>query len=370
MIIAINSVSLSKSDSNDVFYNYFFTAAATHPEHQFIFIARALITAGTNTSDNINYVVSSPAASNSLVWKIWLDYTLPGIAKKHKVDIIINTSGLCSLRTKIPQCLFISDLSYLNLPGYVSKMQLHFLKKNMPAFIKKANVIVTASEFLTKDITRHYLTGEKKISTLQLIAGDDYLPIDWKEKEAVKEKYTEGKEYFLFNGEIHEKNNLLNLLKAFSFFKKRQKSNMQLVIAASAVSTDEPFVKDLQTYKFRKEVILLTALPAKELAKITAAAYASVYPGIHDGTGLSSLQAMQSGVPVITGNAGAIKQIAGDAALYVDPSNFEDIAAKMMLLFKDETWRSELINKGRRLIQQVKESGAEETFWKSLATIK
>ena len=56
-----------------------------------------------------------------------------------------------------------------------------------------------------------------------------FKPLDWEEKEIIREKYAEGKAYFLFSGDINRRSNLINLLKAFSFFKKRQKSNMMLL---------------------------------------------------------------------------------------------------------------------------------------------
>ena len=67
--------------------------------------------------------------------------------------------------------------------------------------------------------------------------------MDWEEKELIKEKYADGKAYFLFSGDINQRSNLINLLKAFSFFKKRQKSNMLLLIAGNA---DEAFKKELK----------------------------------------------------------------------------------------------------------------------------
>jgi glycosyltransferase involved in cell wall biosynthesis len=244
---------------------------------------------------------------------------------------------------------------------------MYFFKKNMHAFLHKADTIVTASDFLTKEIVQQYSIDGAKISTFHLTAGDLYQPVGWKEKEAIREKYAEGKEYFLFSGEIHPRNNLVNLLKAFSFFKKRQKSNMQLIITAKTVSPNDPFIENFKTYKYRKEVHLLMDLPEKDLAKITAAAYAFVYPSIHAGMAIFPLQALQCEVPVIAGNTGALREIAGDGAvLYADPSNFEDIADKMMLVFKDETKRTELINRARLRIQKNSALRMDDILWKSI----
>lgn len=366
MTVAINSTHIIKFAGDDFFYDYFVRVALSKAEHQFIFITPPSMGQQLIASQNIIHVVSAPVAGNPLMWKIWLDYTLPGIARKHKADIIINTGGICSLRTRIPQYLLIGDLSFLYFPYFFSKKEQYFFKKNMFAFLNKANTIITASDFIKKEILQQYAVDGEKINTLHLIPRDHYKPAEWKEKEATKEKYAEGKEYFLFSGEIHPRNNLVNLLKAFSFFKKRQKSNMQLIITSSAVSANDPFIENFNKYKYREEVKLLLGLAEKDLAKITAAAYAFIYPALYEGMAIFSLQAMQCDVPVITGNAGALAEIAGDAALYADPANYEDIADKMMLVFKDETKRTELIRRGRLSVQKNNNGKMDDLWWKSI----
>ena len=363
MIIVINSTHFIPFAGGNFFDDYFANFAASKPQHQFIFIMPATPVEQLITSNNIIQVGSYPKAKNALMWKLWLNYTLPAIALKYNADVLIHTGGVCSLRTRLPQCLVISDLSFLHFPQFFQKKQLRFLKKNMPAFLNRARVIVTVSDFITKEIEQHYSIDKQKIHTLSLMAGDLYQPIDWIEKEAVKEMYAEGKEYFLFSGDIHPRHHLVNLLKAFSFFKKRQKSNMQLIITAKAVSANDPFIENFKTYKYRKEVKVLLDLPEKDLAKITAAAYAFLYPCMYEGLAIFALQAMQCEVPVITSNTGALIETTGDAVLYVDPENFEDIADKMMLVFKDETKRTELIKKGKLIVEKNK---TDELWWERL----
>jgi len=363
MTIAINAAFFFYSPGNDFFYDRFMALAACQPKHRFIFIVSPVNYKPAKSFENITMIVSAPGADNPLMWKIWLNYTLPGIARKHRAEILIHTGGACSLRTKTPQCVFISDLSFFYFPQFFSKKQLGFLKKNLPAFLEKATTIVTASDFLTKEIAGKYALDEKKITSFQINPAGIYQPIGWEEKEAIREKYTEGKEYFLFSGEIHLRSNLINLLKAFSFFKKRQKSNMQLIIIAIGVVADDRFSEDLKTYKFRKEVVFLTGLPENEHAKITAAAYAFVYPVLYEGMALFPLRAVHCEVPVIAGNIPAIVEKVQQGGLYFDPASFEDIADKMMLLFKDENKRAALINKKNRAVRENVICEANEILW-------
>jgi glycosyltransferase involved in cell wall biosynthesis len=197
-------------------------------------------------------------------------------------------------------------------------------------------------------------------------AGEIYRPATWQEKDAVKETYSEGLEYFLYSGPIDPKQNLINLLKAFSFFKKRQKSNMQLIIASGTAATDKAFIKSLGSFKYRNEVKVLDKLPGSTLAKITGSAYALVYPSVYENFAAAIPAAMQSGVPVVTGNGHAMKEIFGDAVLYSNTADINDIADKMMLLFKDENKRNELIAKGRQQAILYDRVETMATIWKAI----
>ena len=366
MIIAINAVRFTNKHCNSFTDDYFIKIATEYSSHQFIFITtNAIDEQHLFRAKNITQIISSPKGNNIFMWKFWLNFTLPRIVKKHKATLIINTTGCCSLQTNVQQHLFISDLSYFNFPHLSSRKELFFPKNNMPAFCKKANTILAPSNFIKQQILKQFLVDEKKIQLFHIHINEIYRPLSWHEKEIIKTKYTEGTEYFLFSGEINSRNNLINLLKAFTFFKTRQKSNMQLVITSNNVSPSNAFIQSFKSYKFRNEVQLLIDLPESEVTAITGAAYAFVYPSLYDGMGMHVLQAMQCEVPVVTCDAGALQEQAGDAALYANEANFEDIANKMMLLFKDESKRAALINKGIQLVADY-ELKTNNTYWSSI----
>jgi glycosyltransferase involved in cell wall biosynthesis len=124
---------------------------------------------------------------------------------------------------------------------------------------------------------------------------------------------------------------------------------MLLLIAGE---TDANFKKELKTYKLRNEVKLVEDLVKAELAKITASAYALVHPVFYDEIPLPVLQAMQCGVPVITSQKEPLASIFGEAAIYFNPESHEDIAQKMMYVFKDEEKAKQLVKAGNELMLQ------------------
>jgi glycosyltransferase involved in cell wall biosynthesis len=352
MTIAVNT-RLNKETQPEGYEGFLFEMlghlAKGFPEHQFIYIFDQSYNAKQNFAKNVLTIVSGPKTSSVLRLQYWFNYRIPAILRKHKADVLLSMEGICSLRTKIPQCLLLSDLGFLNHPELLKRSHTRFYKKFTPAFLAKAKSIATVSAFSRSLIAGRYKINAEKITVIYPVIDDIFKPIDWEEKEFIKEKYAEGKAYFLFNGDINQRSNLINLLKAFSFFKKRQKSNMLLLIAGNA---DEGSKKALKTYKLRNEIKLLEHLAKEDLAKITAAAYALVYPVLYADLALPALQAMQCAVPVITADEAGLSSICGKAALYANPGDHEDIAEKMMLVFKDENKANELIKAGNELLQQ------------------
>ncbi|HEX5654821.1 MAG TPA: glycosyltransferase family 1 protein [Chitinophagaceae bacterium] len=349
MRIAVNTRFLQKDFPEG--YGYFLhetfkRITTAHPEHEFIFIFDRPYDPQFIFSPNTRAVVCGPPARHPVLWKLWYDFRIPLILKKTRADLFVSCDGFCSLATAIPQCLVVHDLSWIHFPSFISKSHLLFYKYYTPKYLQKAARVATVSHFSKKDLITQYGIGEDKIDVVFSAAKTSFHPATGPQMTVIKEKYTNGNEYFLYTGAIHPRKNLFNLLKSFSIFKKKQNSNFKLLMAGRLAWKYDQFVKDLQRYKYRKDVILAGYLPEEELVQLMSAAYALVYPSFWEGFGVPVLEAMRSGVPVITSVDSAMQEIAGDAALYANPASPEDIADKMMLIYKDEQLRTRLIQKG------------------------
>ena len=123
---------------------------------------------------------------------------------------------------------------------------------------------------------------------------------------------------------------------------------MQLLIVAKKISHE--FLEKLKSFKYKNEVKVLQDITKEDQVIITAAAYAFVYA--FSGDYVYPVTAIRSGVPVIVSDAGALPEICGDAALYVNAADHKNIADKMMLVFKDEKLRKQLIEKGKVQIKK------------------
>jgi glycosyltransferase involved in cell wall biosynthesis len=232
--------------------------------------------------------------------------------------------------------------------------------------VKKANQIITVSNYSKQDILTHYPSAAGKIQVVYNAASDRFQPAEWSVKEKIKLKHAGGKEYFLCVSAIHPRKNLVNLLKAFSWFKKRQRTNMQLLIAGRLAWHYDEFLKKLKTFKYRDDVKLLGFISSAELPALIASAYGLIYPSFFEGFGLPILEAMQSGVPVVSSDAGALPEIANEVALFCDPENPEEIGKKMSQLFIDESLRDTLISRGFERAANFSWNVSAEKVWETL----
>jgi glycosyltransferase involved in cell wall biosynthesis len=368
MVIAVNTRFLIKDKLEG--YGYFVhetfkLIAQQYPEHQFYFLFDRVYEPDFIFSKNVTPVVISPQARHPLLWKYWFDVKVPLVLKKIKADVFVSPDGFASLTTKVPQCIVVHDLGFLHYPDSYKKLHTAFFRHYTPLFLKKAKFIATVSQFSKEDIIHRYKTPAEKINVVYSAAKEIFQPTSFDEKQKVKEQYTDGKEYFIYVGAIQPRKNLINLLKAFSHFKRRQKSNMKLVLVGRVWKGDD-FTNQLNSYKYRDDVVLLNYVDEKELVQLVGAAWALVYPSLFEGFGVPPLEAIKCGVPPLTSRGTSMEEICKSAALYFDPTNAEDMGDKLMLIYKDETLRNKLIENGKEIAPQYSWQRTADLLWQSI----
>lgn len=366
MVIAVNTRALltDKLEGYGYYIDELFSRIVkNHPEHEFYFFFDRPFDEKFIYASNVHPVIIKPKARFPLAWTLWYNWMVPIYLKRIKADVFVSADGFCSLTTNVPQCLVVHDLAFLHYPQFISKAHLNYYQKNTKRYISKAKVVVTVSAYSKQDIVQQIQVPANKLHVVGNAANAIFRPIGFEESETIKAKYTDGAEFFLYTGSIHPRKNLINLLKAFSKFKKRLRSNMKLVIAGRLAWKTDAFTKLLSTFKFRQDVVLTGYIERKELALLTASAYAMVYPSYFEGFAVPPLEALQCGVPAIVSNTSAMPEVGADAYLYVNPESVEDIAEKMMLIYKDEALRSRLISNGKERVKLYNWDVEAEKMW-------
>ncbi len=316
----------------------------SHPEHDFVFFFDRDFDQSFVFASNVTPVVVHPQARHPILFYLWFDWSLPFMLRRHKIDLFLSPDSYMSLRTRVPTCLVIHDLAFEHYPEhYVASHRLYW-RHFSPLFARKARRIATVSSFSKGDIVKYYGVSAEVIDVVYNGSHDEYVPLTFEQREKVKAEYTDGCEYFVFAGAIHPRKNIVNLLKAFVAFKKHQRSNMKLVIVGRPAWKYDAVDQFKETMPFKDDVKWVGYMNIDKLSAVMGAAYALVYASLFEGFGIPILEAMHCGVPCIVSNTSSMPEVAGNAALMVDPLDPADIAEKMHLLYKDERLRASLID--------------------------
>ncbi|MFL5809620.1 MAG: glycosyltransferase family 4 protein [Flavisolibacter sp.] len=369
MIIVVNTRFLlpDKLEGYGYFVKEVFNILSrNYPQHRFYFLFDRPYKSDFTFSSNIHPIVIGPPARIPLLWKFWFDYRVPAILKKTHADIFVSPDGFCSLRTKTPQLLVVHDLGFLHQPGAYKNSHQRFFRRYVSKFLNKATNVATVSEFSRKDIMHQYKLPAEKISVVYNGVNEIFQPLSFDEQAKQKNLYTEGKEFFIYVGAIQPRKNLVSLLKAFSVFKKRQQTNMKLILVGRLAWKNDEFLNLLNTYKYKADVIMTGYLEQKKVADLMASAYALVYPSLFEGFGIPVLEAMRSNTPVLTSKDSSMEEIAEDAALYFNPVDHQEIADQMMLIYKDENLRKLMIERGKMITAKYSWERTAALLWQCI----
>ena len=214
MNIAVSLPASSEGGSNSIekfIVETSFFLIRGHSDIKFIIITDKGSAVGPPFYLNIETVFIKPISRNAVLKKIWWDIKLPSILKKVKADLFISFDDACSLRAPIPQCLFIRDV-----------------ERSKKSHIRKARLLLVTNKLMKRELLENYGVPEKKIAVIYPAANKIFGPINEEEKATIKNNYSEGKEFFLFNSIFSGQQAFIDLLRSFSHFKKRQQSNFKL----------------------------------------------------------------------------------------------------------------------------------------------
>ncbi len=323
----------------------FLTLATQQSSHQFLFILDKHFAAENNFAANVMQIVITPKPKNYLTYKWWYHVRLPLMLKRNKADVFIGSYGLLSGKTNARQILLLHDLSFLHKNANHTRHSVLFYKKNTADNLKLSSAIVVVSDSIKNELSKAYSVKADKAIVCNSGVSYEYKPIEWNKKEEVKQEYSGGCEYFLLPYDKQTASQFITVLKAFSIFKKWQRSNLKLIVIADSLNLLQDQLQKLETYKHKNDIILLEQLSLQQDATLKAAAYAFIHPVLYEGFSYNVLQAMKCGTPTIAFDNDVVKEIAGEAAFYATPSDAASLAEQMKVIYKNENLRNQLVEK-------------------------
>ncbi len=289
-----------------------------------------------------------PPYRHPVLYVFYLEWLLPRFLKKHKPDLFVGMDGMISLRTTTKQLAVIHDLNFEHFPGALPFRNRVYYRYFFKRFARRADRIAVVSGYTKADVVRLYKVPASKIDVITLGARKIFEPLSFAEIERVRKKYTDGAPYFFFVGSMHTRKNIQRLMQAFDLFKKETGSNFKLVLAGNILWNTTELESVHNQIACKDDIIFPGRVSDEELKCLLGAAYGLSFVPLFEGFGLPIVEAFQAGVPVICSNTSSMPEVAGDAALLVDPFNIEEIATAMKEIACNENLRKNLIQKGNK----------------------
>ncbi|MEP7233912.1 MAG: glycosyltransferase family 1 protein [Ignavibacteriota bacterium] len=335
----------------------------SHPEIDFYFLFDRPYAQEFIYGSNVIPVVLPPPARHPFLWFIWFEISVQKWLKKNQPELFLSPDGFGCLGTNVPQIPIMHDLAYEHIASDVPFLTRWYYRLFMPRFAREATRIASVSEFSKQDIVRLYKISPELIDVVYSGTKDGYGPVNMNVQIETRERHAEGCSFFLFVGIMHPRKNVPRLLEAFEKFKSISGSDHKLIITGRKAWTYKDITKTLSTMKHSKDVLIPGYLPLSELMPLVASAECMMYVSLFEGFGVPILEAMKSEVPVITSNVSSMPEIAGDAALLVNPRSIDDIAAAMLRITSDAKLRQSLVDKGRVRAQQFSWEATALKVW-------
>ncbi len=334
-----------------------------HPEHEFILFFDRKYDEKFVFGKNVTPVILYPQARHPFLFYIWFELSIKRALKKYKADIFFSPDGYLSLGSKCKQIAVMHDLNFEHNPKDLKWLMLKYYRYFFPKFAKKAAHILTVSNYSKQDICKTYSIPESKVTVVWNGASDVFKPVDESIKEAIRIKYSNGKPYFLFVGALHPRKNVGRLIKAFEKYKlNHPESEDQLVIVGTELWTNS--ASNIQVDSSLKSTIHFTGhIPLNELANIMGAAKIFTFVPYFEGFGIPLVEAMKCGTPILSGDKTSLPEVAGEAALYCDPFNVDDIYEKLATLAADQPLREKLGENGVKRSEQFSWDFSAEKVW-------
>ena len=339
------------------------TLTRNHPEHEFVFIFDRPFDRKFVFSGNVRPVVLFPPTRHPILLHFWLECRIPRILKKTNSDVFLSPDGFLSLSSKVPSVSIIHDICFFHRPRDLPFFHSWHANRFFPEYARKANRVITCSNFCKADIRRHFHVDAGKIETVKVGADERFRPSSKERVERTRRELASGAPYFLYTGSLHPRKNIVNLMNAFDQFKTETRSDVKLVIVGRKMFKARDIFRTYDRLKYRKDVVFTGYVDFERLVAIYGAALALVYVSFFEGFGLPLAEAMRCEIPIVTSNVTAMPEIAGDAAVKVDPANVSDIAGAMKKIALDSNLRNELVAAGRTQRENFGYEKASRIVW-------
>jgi glycosyltransferase involved in cell wall biosynthesis len=300
----------------------------------------------------------------SLTYGDWEQVKLKNAVKSHKINLLHCTANTAPLSVPVPLIVTLHDIIYLEKVDFKGTTYQNlgnlYRRYIVPKIAKKAELLITVSEFERTNIIKHLRLKEDRVKVLYNGVSPEFnnqYPAE--EISQFRNKYKLPENYIMFLGNTAPKKNTPNVIKAYVNYCISERETIPLVLLDYKKELVEKLLQELKQESLIDRIIFPGYVPYPQIPLMYNAATLFLYPSLRESFGLPILEAMACGTPVITSNTSSMPEIAGDAAKIIDPFNYFELADAIRSLLNNKSARQNSIAKGLER--------AKEFTWKSSA---
>lgn len=280
---------------------------------------------------------------------LWRHLALPLQMHKDKCDLHFSPSYFVPMLKVCPYVVVVHDISFKAHPEWFAKDKRMIFDGIFWRKVAKAEAIVTVSEYSKTEIIKHLGVDEDRIRVILEDAGGNFIPLrEEVQLSAVKERYGLPRDFVLTVGALHTRRNIPRLLEALARLEAETNSPIDVLVVGSQAPFSPPvdIAEIASQVGLRGRALHVDYISEEDLVLLYNACTMLAYPSLYEGFGLPVLEALACGTPVACSNVTSIPEVAGNAALYFDPCDIDDMAKALGQVWNEPDRRDELRKAG------------------------
>lgn len=311
------------------------------------------------------YQLRQPRAGANGSW--WRTFSIKDDLENEKLDVYHGLSNELPFGKPkgVKTVVTVHDLIFMRFPEYYGFIDVNIYKWKLARACKTADAIVAVSNQTATDLKDFLGVDEKKIVVVhQGCHPSFYRTSEAARMEEVRSKYQLPKEFILFVGTLEKRKNAGLIIKALSVMK----NPVPLVLVGRATKYVDELNDLVRKHHLEDKVKMIHNASFADLPELYKLASLFVYPSVFEGFGIPIVEAIASGVPVISSNGSCFSEAGGPHCLYVNPSNFEELSDNMRMVLENSSVRTNMIDGSRQYIQRFAPEVIGESLMKVYAS--
>lgn len=284
-------------------------------------------------------------------YPVWEQVLLPAAVKRYGIELLHCTSNTAPIRPGVPTVITLHDIIYLEKihlksGTWYQRLGNLYRRWNVPLTARRASLLFTVSRYEQQRIMNHFGMDEDKVRVVYNGVRPHFRPIPYAEADAVRRQYGLPERYVLFLGNTDPKKNLRGVMAAMKELWKQGQMDFDLVMPDFGKEALLRILSELEAPELMERIYLTGYVPNADLPALYSRAVLFLYPSLRESFGLPILEAMACACPVITSDTSSMPEVAGTAALLVDPFDPMRISEAVTRITGDKQLREQLIRDG------------------------